>query len=222
MKITFAESARTDIAAFIVDEGGRLPAAAAALDKASGGLLTEALDGSRFDGKSGQHALVVLPKGLDARRVMLMGGGKPKKRDARGLENLGANLVKTIASSGFKTAAITADDAESAARVAVGAKLAAYRFDTYFTKLKPEQKPSLTGLTIVSADPPPSPRSMRPATALIWRAISSICRRTISIRNPSRRRSRNSPRLASMSRSWAKSRWRNSAWARCSGSGRGR
>ena len=77
MKITFAESAETDIAAFIVDDDGRLPDAAGALDKASGGLISEALDGGRFDGKTGQQALVVLPKGLDARRVLLLGGGKP-------------------------------------------------------------------------------------------------------------------------------------------------
>ncbi len=152
MKITFAESAKADIAAFIVDEGGKLPSAAAALDKASGGLLSEALEGGRFDGKTGQQAVVVLPKGADARRAVLLGGGKPKKRDTRALENIGASLIKTVAMSGFKTASIAADDAESAARVAAGAKLAAYRFDTYFTKQKPDQKPSLTGLTVVSAD----------------------------------------------------------------------
>lgn len=153
MKITFAESAKADIVGFIVDEGDRLPQAAAALDKAVGGLLSEALEGSRFDGKAGQTAVIVLPKGSDARRAILVGGGKPKKRDARVLENIGAHLVKAIGSSGFKTASIAADDAESAARVAVGAKLAAYRFDTYFTKLKSDQKPSLTGLTVVSAEP---------------------------------------------------------------------
>jgi leucyl aminopeptidase len=153
MKITFAESAKADIAAFVVDEGDGLPAAAASLDKASGGLLSEALEGGRFDGKTGQQAIVVLPKGAEARRAVLIGGGKAKKRDARALENIGANLIKAIASSGFKSASIAAPDAESAARVAAGAKLAAYRFDTYFTKLKPDQKPSLSGLTVLSPDP---------------------------------------------------------------------
>ncbi|WP_291203187.1 leucyl aminopeptidase [Hyphomonas sp.] len=153
MKITFAESAKADIAAFVIDEDGRLPAGAAALDKASGGLLTEAMEGGRFDGKTAQLATVVLPKGLDARRAVLVGGGKPKKRDARALENIGAHFFKAVGSSGFKTAAISAEDPESAARIAVGAKLAAYRFDTYFTKLKPDQKPSLSGLTVISSDP---------------------------------------------------------------------
>ncbi len=165
MKITFAESAKADIAAFIIDEDGRLPTAAAALDKASGGLLSEAMEGGRFDGKTGQQAIVVLPKGSDARRVVLLGGGKPKKRDARALENIGANLFKAVGSSGFKSASITAEDAESAARVAAGAKLAAYRFDTYFTKLKPDQKPSLSGLTVLTADPKAAKAAFGPLDA---------------------------------------------------------
>jgi leucyl aminopeptidase len=152
MKITFAESAKADIAAFIVDEGERLPEAASALDKASGGLLSEAMTGGRFDGKTGQIAVVVLPKTAEARRAVLLGGGKPKKRDARAFETLGAHLIKTVAGSGFKTASIVAGDAEAAARVATGAKLAMYRFDAYFTKLKPDQKPSLSGLSVVCQD----------------------------------------------------------------------
>lgn len=153
MKITFADAAKADIAAFIADEGAGLPASAAALDAATSGLLTEALQGGRFDGKANQQLPMVLPKGSDARRAVLLGGGKPKKRDARAQETIGASFIKAFALSGFKTASIAAESPEEAARIAAGAKLAAYRFDTYFTKLKPEQKPSLSTLTIVCADP---------------------------------------------------------------------
>ena len=153
MKITFAEAAKADIAAFIADEGAGLPGSAQALDKACGGLLSEAIEGGRFDGKVGQQVSVVLPKGSDARRAVILGGGKPKKRDTRTMENIGAHFVKAFASSGFKSASIAAHTAEEAARVAAGAKLAAYRFDTYFTKLKADQKPSLSGLTLVCDDP---------------------------------------------------------------------
>ena len=152
MKISFADAAKADIVAFIVDEGDGLPGAAADMDAASGGLLTEALSGARFDGKKDQQAVVVLPKGGDARRAVLIGGGKPKKRDARVFESLGANLVKSHAKGGFKTMAVHVASAEDAARVALGAKLAAYRFDTYFTKLKADQKPSLTHLTLIVDD----------------------------------------------------------------------
>lgn len=152
MKITFADAAKADIVAFIVDEGDGLPAGAASLDTASGGLLTEAMTGARFDGKKDQQALIVLPKGSDSRRAVLIGGGKPKKRDARILESIGANLVKSQTKSGFKSLAVHVGSAEDAARVALGAKLAAYRFDTYFTKQKPDQKPSLTSVTVVVDD----------------------------------------------------------------------
>ena len=44
MKIAFAEQVDADIAAFVVDENGTLPAAARSLDEVSDSLLTEALD----------------------------------------------------------------------------------------------------------------------------------------------------------------------------------
>ena len=151
MKFTFTEAAKADIVAFIVDEDGGLPSAAAPLDKSSGGLLSEAMDG-RFAGKKDQQAVIVLPKGAEARRAVLIGGGKPKKRDSRVLEGLGANLVKAFLMSGFKSLAIHAGSVEDSARLAVGAKLASYRFDTYFTKLKPDQKPSLNAVSLVVDD----------------------------------------------------------------------
>ena len=165
MKITFAEAAKADIAAFIADEGAGVPGSAEALNQASGGLIAEAIDGGRFDGKVGQQVSVVLPKGSDARRAVVLGGGKPKKRDARTLENIGAHFIKAVASSGFKSASITVHTAEEAARVAAGAKLAAYRFDSYFTKLKADQKPSLSGLTIICDDPKAAKAAYAPLDA---------------------------------------------------------
>jgi leucyl aminopeptidase len=152
MKLTFADTAKADILAFIVDEGAGLPKAAAALDKSSGGLLTEAMTGGRFAGRKGQQALIVLPKDAPARRAVLIGGGKTEERTVRIVEQIGAELVKAHASSGFKSLAVEAGKPEDAARMALGAKLAAYRFDDYMTKLKPEQKPSLTTITFLSED----------------------------------------------------------------------
>ena len=152
MKITFAEAAKAEIVAFIVDEGRKLPKDANALDKACGGLLSEAASAARFEGKPGQQAFIVLPKGLDAKRAALIGGGKPGKRDAQAYERIGAALVKAHASSGFKSMVVHGGKGADAARLAAGAKLAAYRFDTYKTKLKANQKPSLISLTVISDD----------------------------------------------------------------------
>lgn len=152
MKITFADTAKTDIVAFIVNKGGELPAAAKEIDNASGGLLSEAMTGGRFEGKKEQQAFVVLPKGLSAKRAVLIGGGDAKKRDDRALEAIGAGLLKANANSGFKSIGLYVADAADAGRIGLGAKLAAYRFDNYFTKLKADQKPSVTSLTIVTDD----------------------------------------------------------------------
>ncbi|MBR9805852.1 MAG: leucyl aminopeptidase [Alphaproteobacteria bacterium] len=165
MKITFADNAKAEIVAFIVDEDGGLPAAATDLDNASGGLLAEAMEGSRFSGKKDQQSLIVMPKGSDTRRVVLIGGGKPDKRDARVLEGLGANLYKSHSGSGFKSLAIHAASAEDAARMAVGAKLAAYRFDDYFTKLKDDQKPTVESVTFIVDDTAAAEKAFEPLNA---------------------------------------------------------
>ncbi len=152
MKIKFADAADAEIAAFLVEEGGKLPEGAGALDGASGGLLGEALKSGRFVGKTGQVCVIILPPGAPSRRAVLIGSGPAKARDARVFERLGAELVKSQAMSGFRTAALHIGGADDAAHAAAGARLAAYRFDTYFTKLKEDQKPSLTALTLVTGD----------------------------------------------------------------------
>ncbi|MEL6569121.1 MAG: leucyl aminopeptidase [Pseudomonadota bacterium] len=152
MKISFKSSADADIQAMIIDDGAGLPDAAKALDDASGGLLTEALAAERFTGKLGQLAIVVMPKSVEARRVVLIGGGKPADRKPATYERIGAELVKSQAMSGFKSLALSVDAPEHAASAAAGAKLAAYRFDTYFTKLKDDQKPNLTDFTVITEE----------------------------------------------------------------------
>lgn len=165
MKISFAVDAKAEIVAFLVDEGGKLPAVALDLDRACGGLLTEAVSAARFTGKAGQQALVVLPKDAGHRRAVLVGAGKKKGRGAREYEAIGGGLVKAHAGSGFKSIAVHAHDAEDAVRIAAGAKLAAYRYDEYFTKLKPEQKPSVTAFTIVTEDDKAAKAAWKPLSA---------------------------------------------------------
>ncbi len=167
MKIKFDTTVNAEIAAFIIDEGKALPSSAKTLDEASGGLLSEAARTGRFKGKADQHAIIVLPKGSEARRAVLMGGGKKAKRDARALEKLGALLYKANANSGFKSLALHADSAKDAARIALGAQLAAYRFDDYRTKQKPDQRPSLQTITLIVDDPKAARAAWKPLEASV-------------------------------------------------------
>jgi len=165
MKITFTDMAKSEIIGFLIDQGGKLPKAAEALDTETGGLLSEALTAGRFSGKTGQQAFVVLPKGAGAKRALLVGAGKAKGRDDRTLERIGGTIYKAQANSGFKSLALTVDDADEAARIALGAKLAAYRFDDYRTTLKPEDKPSLTAMSFVTSDTKAARASFKPLDA---------------------------------------------------------
>ncbi|MFN3211629.1 MAG: leucyl aminopeptidase [Henriciella sp.] len=165
MKITFTDAAKGDIHGFLVDQGGKLPQAAEALDAESGGLITEAMKSGRFEGKEGQQAIVVLPKGSAAKRALLVGGGKAKARSDRSLERIGARVYKAQANSGFKTLALTVDDPDAGARIALGAKLAAYRFDDYRTKLKEEDKPTLATVSIVTTDTKAAKAAFKPLDA---------------------------------------------------------
>lgn len=165
MKITFTDGSKSEIVGFLIDEGGNLPPEAEALDKDTGGLLSEACNSGRFGGKSGQHAFVVLPKGSDAKRVALVGAGKAKDRNDRSWERLGASVYKAHANSGFKSLDLHVGDAGDAARVALGAKLAAYRFDHYRTKLKPDDKPSLKSLNLSTGDNKAAKAAFKPLDA---------------------------------------------------------
>ncbi|MEO0549857.1 MAG: leucyl aminopeptidase [Pseudomonadota bacterium] len=164
MKITFTDTAKSEVVAFLVNDSLALPEPAKALDDAIGGLLSEAMGKGRFEGKAGEMAIIVLPKEADARRAVLVGGGKDEW-DARAQETIGAKLYKAQASSGFKSLDLFVDDADEASRIALGAKLAAYRFDKYRTKLKPKDKPSLTGFKIIVEDTKAARAAFKPLSA---------------------------------------------------------
>ena len=165
MKITFTDAAKAEIIGFLVDQGGKLPKAAEALDSETNGLLSEAMAGGRFEGKEGQQAFVVLPKGASAKRALLVGAGKADSRDDRALERVGATVYKAQANSGFKSLALVAGSADDAARLGLGAKLAAYRFDDYRTKLKDEDKPSLSTFSLVTEDTKAAKAAFKPLDA---------------------------------------------------------
>ena len=97
--------------------------------------------------------------GVDFERVLVIGVGKPDKADGLGVERWAGQAVKRVLTSGAKKLVLQPDalpnvvKAEAGAHAAFGAKLASYRFDTYRTKLKPEQIPSLEEVEIAIEGP---------------------------------------------------------------------
>ena len=155
MKVSFAESARPEGAvAVAVFEGLRHSKGADALDQATDGAISRAEKASRFQGKSGQMLDIPAPAGTEADLVLLAGAGKRDAADALSWEVFGAQAMKAVLCSGAKTLMfdMRALDAVAAARAAFGARLAAYRFDKYRTKLSDDKKPSIGAITVLCDD----------------------------------------------------------------------
>ncbi len=148
---------KTGVLIALAAEGGKLSETAKAADAAMKGGLAKAIKAAGFKGKSGEVLELVAPEGLGVSRLLLAGIGKAPDVKRAGLETLGGKMVARLNKERVKQAAIAAEtvqglklaDADVAAHLALGATLADYRFDSYRTKQKPEQKPSLTKLTVM-------------------------------------------------------------------------
>jgi leucyl aminopeptidase len=161
MKISFTEPDQPRSGAMVVGvwEEDALTPAARRLDEATSGAITRALlMASRFSGKKDELLPIVAPANLSLSRIVLAGLGKPDSIDARSLQQLGGRLFAHLNGAGEKEATLAIEvgeaapisQARAAAELAFGAQLRSYRFDKYKTKQKPEQKPSLTSLTVAT------------------------------------------------------------------------
>ena len=151
-----------------VFENETLTAAGEALDGATGGALSRAMGSGRFNGDKDQTLDIVAPAGLQASRVVLIGAGDRGKLDDLALERFGANAYHAVKGSGASALELRLGDfpEDQAARAAFGARLAAYRFDRYRTKEKPEKKPSVVKVRVSCADPAAATAAFGPLSAL--------------------------------------------------------
>jgi len=119
-------------------------------------VLREGAARARFSGKAGQVFDAFVERGGKVLRVALAGIGKPgdTNRTAQ-IEKAAASLVARFLTSGETTMALDlttlSPSAEETAAALTGAKLRAWRWDTYRTKLTDEKKPSLAAIEVISA-----------------------------------------------------------------------
>ncbi len=142
------EAASPHLVARVIDQG-KLPA----------GLpptVAKGAQASRFTGKPGQIFEGFYEVGGDVVRLALAGAGKKndKARHAA-LEKAGAALTAKYLCSGEKEMALDVAssglDAEEAAAVLTGARLRAWRWDEYRTRLRDEQKRTLASIVVAGA-----------------------------------------------------------------------
>ena len=135
-------------AVLVFEDGGR---SLGARELETSGVLARALAGAtRFTGGKGQTLDLLGGEG----RVLLVGAGAEGEFHAAGVEAAAAQAFQAVKLSGAETLAIDTRgfSPELAARAALGAVLGAYRFDRYLTREKPEKKPSVTRVEIVTDD----------------------------------------------------------------------
>jgi leucyl aminopeptidase len=120
-------------------------------DEATSGAITRALEVAEFKGAKGKSVTILAP-GAGLSRVVVVGLGKPAEVTDRGLNEAGGTAVAALSRDTAATIATGTLTAHQAADVALGAVLKAYRFDRYRTKEKPEDKPALTKLLLLTGD----------------------------------------------------------------------
>jgi leucyl aminopeptidase len=177
MKIEFvakdaAAPASTALAVVAFDDGTLSPPAAA-LDTQSGGAIRKAIVGGRFKGKAGQTLDLIAPSwlkagGIEAARVLVVGGGDKAAFDTAAAETFGAEAFKALKGSGASTLMLhpPGEALAQAAHAALGARLASYRFDKYRTTEAAEKKPSLSSVQIACDDPKAAKKSYKPLDAV--------------------------------------------------------
>jgi len=163
LEIGFAKPTlpRSGALILLVGEGEKPAGLRAEADAATNGAISRALAAAEFNGGKGKTCTILAPGG-DLTRVVAVGLGKTAELTPNTLQEAGGHAVAAIARE--TTAAIAADGLRpaQAAEVALGATLRAYRFDRYRTKEKAEDKPRLSALTLLNADPSAAQSAWQP------------------------------------------------------------
>ncbi len=155
LDVAFAKPALPKSGALVLLMGeGEMPSGVwQQVDEATGGAIARALAAAEFKGAKGKICTILAP-GAGLSRVVAIGLGKPAELTARVLNEAGGHVTAAIPREASAAVATGALKPEQVAEVAFGAALRAYRFDKYRTKEKPEDKPKLARLTLLTAEPP--------------------------------------------------------------------
>ncbi|HET6607276.1 MAG TPA: leucyl aminopeptidase [Rhodopila sp.] len=153
LDIAFAKPAlpRSGALALGVHEGEKPSGLWEQLDEATDGAISRALAVAEFKGARGKTCTILSPT-ASITRVLAVGLGKPAELTGRIVEEAGGAIAASLSKEPSVYVAGAALEAQQAAEIALGATLRAYRFDRYRTKEKPEDKPKLTKLTVLTSE----------------------------------------------------------------------
>ncbi|MBL4617984.1 MAG: leucyl aminopeptidase [Robiginitomaculum sp.] len=151
MKINFTNKpAQKGAVCVAIFADNKFSDAANAIDSDSGRSIRKAMETARFSGKAGQVIQILAPVGISASSIIVAGVGEQNNDMSLAWESYGAAVTKKLLTSGVNLITFVIGDLEGtyAAKIAFGARLAAYRFDNHRTKLSADKKPSVTSICI--------------------------------------------------------------------------
>jgi leucyl aminopeptidase len=167
LDVAFAKPAlpKSGALVLLVYEGEQPSGLRAQVDEATGGAISRAFEVAEFNGGKGKTCAILAP-GAGLSRVLAIGLGKPGEVSSRILEEAGGAISSNLARETNATVATGTLTGAQSADVALGAILRAYRFDRYRTKEKPEDKPKLGKLVILTNEIPKAKAAWESAAAM--------------------------------------------------------
>jgi leucyl aminopeptidase len=120
-------------------------------------LIKQAAQTNQFKGKNGATLDILAPQGLKAKRLIVVGAGKPAELKEKDFLKLGGTVAGKLR-AGTKTVTIVAElpkaamSADQAAAIAAGIRLRAYTFDRYKTKKKDGEETALRASVSIAVD----------------------------------------------------------------------
>ncbi|MNU29754.1 Cytosol aminopeptidase [compost metagenome] len=153
--------------AVLAREGAALSPEALRLDDLTQGALVRALQADRFTGAAGDVLDILAPYGVQAARILVIGVGQTETLTPGDVEIAAARACRAVANSGLSDLVLDFGALPAlSAHAALGVRLAAYRFDRYKTREKPEKKPSLLRTHVVVSAPDAAAQAYGPLAAL--------------------------------------------------------
>ncbi len=163
-------SAATHANAIFVGEDVSLPKEALGSGYA---FVKQAVESAAFKGKAGD-VLTLVTAVKSPSHILVIGLGAAKSLTQLALEEAGARAVAAALGAKVTSLDLMAtlpkgskiDAADGAAYLASGAQLRAYCFDKYRTKIKPEDKPKLKTVNVVTASAEKAKKAYAPLAAI--------------------------------------------------------
>jgi leucyl aminopeptidase len=142
---------------YIFDKENKIEGLSTDIDQATGGHLGALVAGGELTGKSLEMVLLHFPEGMDAKRLLLVGAGKPDKFNVGDLRKIAGSALRYLKSRGVKKFAFLTREGErgqaAAQAVVEGLTAGDFESDKYRTDKKNDREIQSVSLVGFDAGP---------------------------------------------------------------------